>query len=90
MDISSLKRQQLIEEINTLPEDFLPELGSFIEYLRYKAVEQKPEGSHANFLLSVAGLGTSAETDVSERDETILASEVDPIHGWSLHKDKEG
>lgn len=89
MDISTQKRQQLIEEINTLPEDSLPELGSFIEYLRYKAaIEQKPEAPQANFLLSVAGLGTLVETDASEHNEAILASEVDLLHGWSLHNDK--
>ncbi len=86
MDISTLKRQQLIEAINTLPEDSPPELSSFIAYLHYKSIVPKSEATQANFLLSVAGLGTSGEKDVSERDEAILVSEVDPLYGWSLHK----
>lgn len=84
------KRQQIIEEIDTLPEDALAELGSFIAYLHNKSVEQKPEAPKANFLLSIAGLGTSGETNVSDRGEAILASEIDPIHGWSLHRQQQG
>lgn len=37
-----------------------------------------------SFLLSVANLGRSQEGDVSERDEEILAREVDPLLGWSI------
>lgn len=80
MNTSTATRQQIIEEIDKLPEDALAELVSFIAYLRYKSVEQKPEAPQPNFLLSIAGLGTSVETNVSERDEAILASEVNPIH----------
>jgi hypothetical protein len=36
-----------------------------------------------NFLLTVAGLGNSGQTDTSDRDEEILRNEIDPIHGWS-------
>lgn len=90
MSTSTAKRQQIIEEIDTLPEDALSELASFIEYLRYKSVEQKSEAPQANFLLSITGLGTSGETNGSERDEAILASEVDSLHGWSLHRKQPG
>lgn len=90
MNPSTAKRQQLIEEINTLPEHALAELDSFMSYLRYKSVEQKPEASNADFLRSISGLGTSGETNVSEQDEAILASEIDPLHGWSLHPKQQG
>jgi hypothetical protein len=90
VNTSIAKRQQIIEEIDTLPEDALAELGSFIAYLRYKSVDQQPEAPQANFLLSIAGLGTSVEKNVSERDEAILASEIDPLHGWSLHRKQQG
>lgn len=43
-------------------------------------VECLAEG--VSFLLSIAGQGRSGESDVSERDEEILADEVDPIRGW--------
>lgn len=35
-----------------------------------------------DFLLAIAGQGRSAEDDVSERDEDILAAESDPHQGW--------
>jgi hypothetical protein len=28
-------------------------------------------------------LGDSGQQDVSERDEEILRSEIDPVYGWS-------
>jgi hypothetical protein len=40
--------------------------------------------SGIEFLYAIAGLGASNEHDVSERDEEILASEVDPIRGWHV------
>ncbi len=82
-------RQQIIEVIDNLPEDALSELVSFIGYLRYKAVETKTEPPHNSFLLSIAGLGASTEKDISERDEEILANEVNPLRGWSVHLDKQ-
>ncbi|TYQ31721.1 hypothetical protein [Pseudanabaena sp. UWO310] len=82
-------RQQIIELINNLPEDSFPELVTFIGYLRYKTVETRVDLPHNSFLLSIAGLGTSNEKDISERDEEILANEVNPIRGWSIHLDIE-
>ncbi|TYQ25871.1 hypothetical protein PseudUWO311_14340 [Pseudanabaena sp. UWO311] len=81
-------RQQIIEVIDNLPEDVFSELVNLIGYLRYKAVETnetKTKPPHNSFLLSIVGLGASTEKDVSERDEEILANEVNPIRGWSLH-----
>jgi len=40
--------------------------------------------SGVSFLLAVAGQGQSGEKDVSERDEEILAQEIDPIRGWHV------
>ncbi len=40
--------------------------------------------SGVSFLLSIAGQGESDEDDVSERDEEILAAEVDPVRGWRV------
>jgi predicted transcriptional regulator len=37
-----------------------------------------------DFLLSIAGQGQSSETEVSARDEEILAAEVDPVKGWRV------
>jgi hypothetical protein len=87
-------RQKLIEEINELPAEVLPELVNFVEYLRFKVNPPLPleetemqTSSGSSFLLSIADLGASEEDDISERDEEILASEIDPIRGWSLKPD---
>jgi hypothetical protein len=86
MNTQTPMRQQIIEIINHLSEDAFSELVNFIGYLRYKAVETKTEPPHNSFLLSIVGLGASTE-GISERDEEILANEVNPIRGWSLHPD---
>jgi hypothetical protein len=82
MDIPTTNRQQLVKVIENLPIEALPELASFVEYLHYKATPRTSisnptvgENSGSTFLLSIAGIGTSAENDVSERDEEILASD---------------
>lgn len=82
-------RQQIIEEIDNLPEDAFSELVNFVGYLRYKAAETKTKPPHNSFLLSIVGLGASTEKDISERDEEILANEVNPIRGWGLHADEQ-
>ena len=82
-------RQQIIEIIDSLPEDAFSELVSFVGYLRYKAVETKTKPPHNSFLLSIVGLGASTEKDISERDEEIFANEVNPIRGWSIHADEQ-
>jgi hypothetical protein len=87
MNTPTVTRQQIIQVIDTLPDDSFSELVNFIGYLRYKSVEQKPDRPKPNFLLSITGLGTSNEQNISERDEEILASEVNPIRGWSLDLD---
>lgn len=89
MDTLTTNRQQIIESIKTLPEESLAEINNFVDYLRYKSTEKQPQKPSGNFLLSVADLGTSGEKDVSERDEEILAKEVDSIRGWSLHPDEQ-
>ena len=81
---TTAERQNLIEAVNALPDDVLIELASFLEYLQYKIVQsQLPESPQQNFLLSVAGLGNSGQSDISESDEEILRNETDPIYGWS-------
>ncbi|MDY6783507.1 MAG: hypothetical protein SW833_13355 [Cyanobacteriota bacterium] len=86
MNSSSSQRQQIIEAIEGFPDELITELTSFVNYLRYKSTQTRPQKSGKDFLLTVAGLGASTECDVSERDENILASEIDPIRGWSIHK----
>lgn len=85
MDRSTVERQQLLEAISDLPEEALAELASFLDYLRYKSAHQRELTTHSSsFLLAVTGLGNSDQQDVSERDEEILRSEIDPVYGWNL------
>lgn len=79
-------RKKLIKEINELPADVLPELVNFVEYLRFKvnapipvAESEVQASSGSAFLAAIAGIGASDEDDISERDEEILANEIDPI-----------
>jgi Protein of unknown function (DUF2281) len=84
MTKTTAERQNLIEAVNTLPDEALIELSSFVEYLRYKTSQPQPsEPPKQNFLLAVAGLGSSGQSDISDSDEAILRSEIGPIYGWS-------
>jgi len=47
---------------------------------------QRQKMSGVAFLLSIAGQGRSTESDVSERVEEILATEIDPIRGWRVEQ----
>ncbi|NJL40765.1 MAG: DUF2281 domain-containing protein [Leptolyngbyaceae cyanobacterium SM1_4_3] len=85
MDRAAVDRQELIETVSALPDEALLELASFLDYLRYKSVQPKNSDRKASsFLLAIAGLGNSGQTDISERDEEILRSEVDSVYGWNL------
>jgi hypothetical protein len=89
MSGTTVERQKLIEEVSALPDDVLLELASFLEYLRYKSSQhQETSNTESNFLLSIAGLGHSGQQDIAERNEEILRSEVDPIHGWGSRSDE--
>jgi hypothetical protein len=80
----TVERQALIEAVNTLPEEVLTELTSFVDYLQFKAVQPKsPEPSQQNFLLAIAGLGESGQANIADSDEAILRSEVHPIESWN-------
>lgn len=84
MSQTTVERQNLIEAVNTLPDEALTELAIFVDYLRYKTVRQQRADSPAQpFLLAIAGLGQSGQTNISDTDEEVLQNEIDPIHGWS-------
>ena len=84
-----IENPTLIEQIKQIatsekqtPEQVIAEAIRF-----YAAHAQKVPG--ISFLRSIAGQGASTETDVSQRDEEILASEIDPIRGWAVQRDNE-
>jgi hypothetical protein len=86
-------RQQLIATIDELPTESLAELVIFLEYLRFKTKRVTPKRKKtqpaldSSFLLAIAGIGASAETDLAERDEEILTAEIDPLRGWGLPRE---
>ena len=87
--MSILNRQQIVQTIEKLPSEVLPELASFIDYLQFKTsckvdVNSQPEG--VDFLIKIAGIGESDESDLSQRDEEILSKEINNISGWSIKK----
>jgi hypothetical protein len=95
MSVNIPTRQQLWHAIDELPTEALPELTSFLDYLRFKVglsplVEQTESTAASTdssaFLMSLVGIGTCDETDLSIRDEEILAAEIDPIRGWGLQE----
>ncbi|MEZ4714451.1 MAG: hypothetical protein R3A44_45145 [Caldilineaceae bacterium] len=91
MNTLTPSRSQLIEVINKLPLAVLPELASFLNYLQFKAeTPPQPEQtvSGSEFLLSIAGIGTG-EAELSERDEEVLAEEIDPVRGWSFSREAQ-
>lgn len=79
-------REKIIGFINEISHDHLAELEIFIDYLRYKSTQsQQIQKTNSSFLMSIAGLGSSGKTDISERDEEILQQEVSPRRGWTLN-----
>jgi hypothetical protein len=74
--------QQLVQQIQQIAaaEQRAPEEVVADALRVYAAQSRKVNG--VSFLMSIAGQGRSGESDVSERDEEILADEVDPIRGW--------
>ncbi|MFN5514029.1 MAG: hypothetical protein ACK5CA_04570 [Cyanobacteriota bacterium] len=88
MDKNTVERQKLIDIVSALPDRNLFELASFLDYLRYKSFQRRESSQNtANFLITVAGLGSSGQQDISERDEEILRNEIDPVRGWGLKSD---
>ncbi len=47
--------------------------------------EERVASSPTAFLIAIAGLGASGQSDIAERSEEILKSEASPPHGWELH-----
>jgi hypothetical protein len=90
MSNATEERQNLIEAVNALPDEALTELVSFVDYLRYKTLQpNNSQPPNQNFLLAVAGLGNSSQSDTSDSDEEILRNEIDPIYGWSSRPEEQ-
>jgi hypothetical protein len=53
-----------------------------------RSLPHNPAQKNSDFLMAIAGLGSSNQQDISERDEEILRDEIHPIHGWNLKSDQ--
>ncbi len=91
MNQSIVARHQLIDVINSLPSEVLPELANYLSYIQFKiarpAQTEKP-ASGSSFLLSIAGLG-EAEENLSQCDEDILQQEIGPVRGWGFDRKRK-
>lgn len=81
--ISDKKLLELIEEAakekKQSPEQVIA--AAIVAY-----TSQKSDDSD-RFWESIIGLGNSGDPTFAERDEEILAEDVDPIRGWGLRDD---
>ena len=78
--------EKLVKQIERLARDEqCPEEQVVARAIRL--YEEEAQQVHASsFLLSIAKLGSSNQGDIAERDEEILASEIDQIRGWTLKR----
>lgn len=78
--------KELAEEENRTPSEIVLDALQMYKAQNGLSKTTVKKMSGEEFLLSIAGIGTSEEDDVSERDEEILAAEVDPIYGWGRRR----
>jgi hypothetical protein len=91
MNQSIVARHQLIDVINNLPSEVLPELANYLSYIQFKIArpaQTEKSASGSSFLLSIAGIG-EAEENLSQCDEDILQQEIDPVRGWGLDRKRK-
>lgn len=82
--------EQLLYQIKQIAQQQSSSMAEVIrEALSSYVTEKHNQNPPANPLLSLVGLGESAEpTDVANGgDEALLKAAVDPIRGWSLSDD---
>lgn len=84
--IVKLSIEALAEAISSLDLEEMRQLQTLIEQklCEKEASYENHQKSRAEFLMSIAGIGSSDGEDISERDEEILQTEIDSIHGWSI------
>jgi hypothetical protein len=58
------------------------------QLLQYAGVLSLKRSADSDFLMTIAGLGSSDQQDIAERDEEILRDEIHPIYGWNLKSDQ--
>ena len=67
METPKTEKQYIIETIDLLSDDLITELSNFVNYLHYKSQKEvSSDAKGSSFLLSIAALGASGETNVSQ------------------------
>jgi hypothetical protein len=84
--VIQLVNKDLVRQIEQIAEQEQRALEQIVAEALEMYLAQPRKISGVSFLLSIAGQGASSEDDVSERDEEILAAEVDPIRGWHVER----
>ncbi len=100
MQSSANTPEIIYKSIQQLDSESLDELANFVEYLEFKHKSKsksqsetslqsnQPERSGKKFLQNIAGICTTLEDDISERDEEILTKETHSIYGFSSVTDR--
>ncbi len=87
MDIR-ITDEELVQQIERIAQrEGCPEDQVIARAVRLYEERTQATGT-SSFLLAISGLGRSSEGDVAERDEEILATEIDAVRGWCLEKDE--
>ena len=81
VDRTAAQHESIIVESGGSPKAALISMEVYSEMLQ-RQIENSYASRSVEFLLSIAGLGTSGSHDISERAEEILAADVTPHFGW--------
>lgn len=79
-EIAGISRQAFLQALNRFSvSPFQTNLEELTEEVSLQHLKTEPP--QQNFLLTVAALGESGQSNISESDEEILRNEIDPIYG---------
>ena len=80
-EIAGISREAFLQALNRFGvSPFQTNLEELTEEVSLQHLKIEPP--QRNFLLTVAALGESGQSNISESDEEILRNEIDPIYGW--------
>ena len=80
-EIAGISREAFLQALNRFGvSPFQTNLEELTEEVSLQHLKIEPP--QRNFLLTVAALGKSGQSNISESDEEILRNEIDPIYGW--------
>lgn len=78
--MSVVKRQQIFEVINTLPDDLIIELAEFIDYLQYKSAKESRDEKND----SIEEFDRLADQLVDEYEK--IAGDIPPLSDYAVSR----